>query len=478
LYHPAAGIVRVEPPDGENTFVLCEATWDKPFWRRLLATIGERGRLGGERGAIAGIRDAAFPQLADDLQAAPPVYSGERRNATALFDDELILKLYRRVTPGVNPDLEISRQLTERDQFAHVPRLAGSLEYRADSGQQTTIAVLHEFVPNVGDAWTWTLDELARYFEGVQSLAPDSARIDCDVDAGGQAASTSSTPSLPAARFDEAKLTAAMPLLDLVHHEPPPLAQQTIGGYLYWAELLGRRTGELHAALAGTDGGPAFAPEPFTRHYQRGLYQSCRSQARTTFDLLRTQSGRLDDESRRQAQQLLRTERTVDARFSRLRDQAVVARRIRCHGDFHLGRVLFTGKDFLFIGFEGPPERPVSERRLKASPLRDVAAMLRSFHYAAHAALRAQTPGLLVQHGAVPVERWAPFWTAWVSAVFLRSYLAEAQPARLVPTDRQQLETLLSCSLLEKAMSELRYELDNRPDWAIVPLDAILQLLD
>jgi maltose alpha-D-glucosyltransferase/alpha-amylase len=272
-------------------------------------------------------------------------------------------------------------------------------------------------------------------------------------------------------------MNVSAPLLDLVDREPPPLAQETIGGYLYWADLLGRRTGELHVALARTEGGPAFSPEPFTRLYQRGVYQSMRNEARAAIELLRARFSRLDEASQRQAQQLLDQQRAVLARFSELLDRSLVARRIRCHGDLHLGHVLFTGKDFVFIGFAGAPDRPVSERRIKVSPLRDVAGMLRSFHYAAHAALRRLSPGLLVQHGAVPIDRWAPFWTAWASAVFLRSYLAEAQPAGLVPVERSQLQTMLSCFLLGKALSQLRSELHSRPDWVNVPLEGILRLL-
>jgi maltose alpha-D-glucosyltransferase/alpha-amylase len=153
------------------------------------------------------------------------------------------------------------------------------------------------------------------------------------------------------------------------------------------------------------------------------------------------------------------------------------ARRIRCHGDLHLGQVLFTGKDFVIIDFEGEPERPVSERRIKASPLRDVAGMLRSFHYVAHAALRGQSAALFIHNSTMPTERWTTFWNAWVSATFLRHYLAAAQPGGFLPTDRPQLETLLTSYLLEKVLYEVRYELNNRPDWVNIPLEGILQLL-
>jgi maltose alpha-D-glucosyltransferase/alpha-amylase len=203
-----------------------------------------------------------------------------------------------------------------------------------------------------------------------------------------------------------------------------------------------------------------------------------RSQARSTMAVLRAQLPRLDEEVRHQAAKLLECEHSLSKSFSALTSGLIDARRIRCHGDLHLGQVLFTGKDFVIIDFEGEPERPVSERRIKASPLRDVAGMLRSFHYAAHSALRGSTSALLMQHSTVPLELWADYWTAWVSAAFLRSYFEAANPGGFLPQDQSQIETLLTVYLLEKAIYELRYEINNRPDWVRIPLEGISQYCD
>jgi maltose alpha-D-glucosyltransferase / alpha-amylase len=190
-------------------------------------------------------------------------------------------------------------------------------------------------------------------------------------------------------------------------------------------------------------------------------------------DLLRARRHRLNDEAQTQLDQMLECERSLYSKFGELTHELIAARRIRCHGDLHLGQVLYTGTDFVIIDFEGEPERPVSERRIKASPLRDVAGMLRSFHYAAHAALRGQSPSLIMQHAPLPIELWANYWSAWVSAEFLRGYLAAAQPGGFLPKDPKQLNTLLAAYLLEKAFYEVRYELNNRPDWVNIPLEAI-----
>jgi maltose alpha-D-glucosyltransferase/alpha-amylase len=471
LENPKAAIVKVKRPGDSSVELLCEASWDEQLWEHLLEMIKDRGRLRGLHGTLQGIRTSEAFEFDEQAHAGltPTVHGGEQSNTSATFDERFILKLFRRISPGINPDTEVGRQLTERE-FPHVPWFAGAIDYRNDSGKATSIAVLHQYVPNVGDTWTYTLDELARYFERVQSRTPQLAAVTSDGTWDVQTADADS-------ELSDQKLESPSKLLSLVADEPPQLAQETIGAYLHWAELMGKRIGELHVALSTADGGAAFSPEPFTRLYQRSLYQSMRGQARATFDLLRAQSGKLGEESRRQAEHVLERQRDVLAKFGELLEGLMPARRIRCHGDLHLGQVLFTGKDFVIIDFEGEPERPVSERRIKASPLRDVAGMLRSYHYASHAALRGQTPATLNLHSQLAAEQWAAYWYTWVSAAFLRTYLTEAEPGRFLPGDRAQLGTMLTAYLLEKALYEVRYELNNRPDWVNIPLEGILQLL-
>jgi maltose alpha-D-glucosyltransferase/alpha-amylase len=460
-HHPISGIMRVAVESNNRQFTLCEATWCEGLWPALLSTIANRQKLRGQHGLLIGVRTDAFERLAEGPVDSLPhsVHGGEQSNTSATFDERFMLKLFRRITPGINPDFEIGRALTETEPLPFVPQVAGALEYRPRSGQPMSIAVLHQFIPNVGDAWTYTLEELARYFERVQALDTASGGI-----LPGQGEKESPAPEL------ETRV-----LLELAGVEIPELAQETIGGYLYSAELLGRRTGELHVALANGDGA-AFQLEPFTRLYQRSLYQSMRSQARATLDLLRNRRSQLGGDAQRTAERLLQNERVLVSKFSDLLHELIDARRIRCHGDLHLGQILFTGKDFVIIDFEGEPERPVSERRIKASPLRDVAGMLRSFHYVAHAALRGKTSALIIAHAGSSIENWANFWSTWVSAAFLRSYLESASPGRFLPSNPQRLETLLSAYLLEKALYELRYELNNRPDWVNIPLEGILHL--
>jgi maltose alpha-D-glucosyltransferase/alpha-amylase len=189
--HPQAGILRVESPEHDRTLFLCEASWNEHFWQGLLALIARGGKLAGSKGALAGIRTAAFADLWEKqaLENSPLVHKGEQSNTSARFDERFILKLFRRLTPGVNPDLEIGRRLTEQANLEHVPKVAGAIEYRDAGDRQMTVGILHEFVPNVGDAWTFTLDELGRYFELVQSQTPEPALVD-------SAAAANSTTSI------------------------------------------------------------------------------------------------------------------------------------------------------------------------------------------------------------------------------------------------------------------------------------------
>jgi maltose alpha-D-glucosyltransferase / alpha-amylase len=438
--------------EGEDA-VLCEALWDKNFCNALLAAITRRRRFKGEGGELRALPTRVFRQLYDQSGGNLPasLMQAEQSNTSIRYGNTFILKLFRRVALGVNPDLEIGRFLTEKAAFTHVPRVAGALEYRQNHGEPMTVAILHSFVPNQGDAWKYTLDILDQYFE----LALTHREVQ--------------QPPVP-----------QEPLVTLSEAALPSLAQETIGSYLASAQLLGQRTAELHLALASDATDPHFAPEPFSTLYQRSIYQTMRSHAARSFPLLRRRLRELPQTVRSDAQQVLEREEDVLKRFQAILGRKITAMRIRCHGDYHLGQVLYTGKDFIIIDFEGEPARPLSERRIKRSPLRDVAGMLRSFHYAAYAALFDQeAEGVYASHpeALAALEPWARFWSQWVSAVFLKTYREAASQASFLPRTREELQILLDAYLLEKAAYELGYELNSRPDWVRIPLRGILQLL-
>ncbi|MGH8057651.1 MAG: phosphotransferase, partial [Candidatus Entotheonellia bacterium] len=304
-------------------------------------------------------------------------------------------------------------------------------------------------VPNEGDAWTYTLDALGHYFERVLARPAEvlAAPLPCT------------------------------PLLAQIEQDLPPPVSDFVATYLEDAYLLGQRTAECHVALASEPDDPNFAPEPFTDFYRRGLYHAMLSLADEAFQLLRRRLLDLPEALQEDARRALELEPEARRRFRSIRDRKITAMRIRCHGDYHLGQVLHTGKDFVIIDFEGEPARPLSERRIKRSPLRDVAGMLRSFHYASYAALLGHVAGVR-QEDLASSEPLVRFWYLWVSVAFLKAYLAVARPANLLPQGLEELQVLLDAHLLEKAVYELSYELNNRPDWVGIPLRGILQLLE
>ena len=245
------------------------------------------------------------------------------------------------------------------------------------------------------------------------------------------------------------------------------MAQELIGGYLESAERLGRRTGELHLALASDSSDTAFAPEPFTEADLSAISVNAASEAQRAFDALEAQASLAPDLIARR-QEIVDRIRTAPAlEFS--------TSKIRIHGDYHLGQVLWTEGDFYILDFEGEPAKPIGLRRTKQSPLKDVAGMMRSFSYAAHAGLFAFTAARpdAFDH----FLRWAQVWETWTTAAFLRGYFGSIDYAGFVPGNETQRDELLSLFVLEKALYELNYELNNRPEWLRIPVLSIQRLL-
>ena len=451
-YHPGSVVALLRTGDGDRALV--DATWEPAFGKALLAAIARRRRAKGATGTLSATHETSFGglRLGGARVPTPSVMSAEQSNSSLLFGNRGVLKLFRRPEEGVNPDLEIGRFLTSEARFEHVPPVAGAVEFRRGrSTDPMTIAVLQQFVPSEGDAWTFTLDALGGFFEEAASRRDDGLPEEV-----------------------ERLLPGRPTLLEMSGAEPPELARETIGPYLGAVSLLGRRTAELHLALcSGRPENRAFAPEPFTTLYQRSMYQSMRTLALRTFRLLRRTPG-LDDPL---LARVLDLESSVVARFEELLRTKIAAVRTRIHGDYHLGQVLWTGRDFVIIDFEGEPAVPLGERRIKRSPFRDVAGMLRSFHYAAHTALAQDAPTISPTGEPGPLEPWAEFWYRWVSAVYLGSYLDTAGEAQFVPRESRQLEVVLDTELLNKAVYELRYEANMRPDWIRIPARGILDLL-
>jgi maltose alpha-D-glucosyltransferase/alpha-amylase len=289
------------------------------------------------------------------------------------------------------------------------------------------------------------MDALRRYFEGVPTLRPHET-------SAAEAYSWVTSPSV----------------------ELPTHVAEAIGAYLSTAEVLGRRTGELHVALASGDDDSTFGSESYPRDDLQRAAATMRSHADEQLRLLELALATMDAKKQRLARELLDDGDELLHRLDALSDVHGEVTRIRCHGDYHLGQVLVTEGDVVILDFEGEPARPLEERRQKTSPLRDVAGMLRSFSYAALIGLETAT-----QTRPEDVDRlapWASLWETWVSAIFLRAYVTAVSNRGLLPSDWNDTDTVLRAFMVDKALYELGYELNNRPEWAHIPLTGLLQL--
>ncbi len=411
-------------PDGEP--LVHDVLTEEAVRAALLEMIAGGKELATHAGRVRSFPTTAFAELRGRPDEARPAVLAPPTSSNSLikYGRRLLLKVFRRLEPGINPDLEIGRFLTEKSRFDRIPRAAGGVEYLRPGSPPMTLAILQELVAHQADGWAYTLEELGLYFERASASreGPDAAT-----------------------------------------------AGEVVGDYRRAAAALGRRTAELHLALADGRGDPAFTPEPLTPADLDAVTADSRGQVRKAIAALRGAK----PENRRQEIENLLESLTLDR--SAPDESAIAFGKIRCHGDYHLGQVLRTGDDFVLLDFEGEPTRTIDERRRKQSPLKDVAGMLRSFDYAANAGLFAFTRDR--PDDFARLAPWAESWRRLVSESFLREYRETAGKAAFFPRKPSHYSALLGAFVLNKALYELVYELNNRPDWVRIPLEGVRALL-
>lgn len=442
--------LKAQIKDREQTGILYDALWSPDFSRTLLSAIGQGGRFTGETGTLIASPTEAYRDLINgEASLEPEVLKGEQSNTSVAYGDRGLLKVYRRVENGINPDLEIGRILTTMN-FPHSPPLAGSLEYVRANDETVTVAILQGFVHNQGDAWKYTLE------------AFDQFLVRCRAQLTGR----------------DHELTPAGTPTEMAQTDVPALVRELIGPYLDSAARIGQRTAELHVALAHVHDNPDFIPEPFSLEYRRSRYDSMCRLASQTCSLLKGRVNGLPSELEQEARLVVHDEPRIQDRFRAFLELETRALRIRCHGDYHLGQVLWTGQDFLISDFEGEPARPLSERRMKHTPIMDVASMLRSFYYVPYAALSRQQSNFLAEGVGGRLDPWIRFWYGWVSVVFLKAYLGIAEQASFWPGSQAEFQVLLDAHLLEKVVYEISYELNHRPGWVRIPVRGLREILE
>jgi maltose alpha-D-glucosyltransferase/alpha-amylase len=391
---------------------------------------------------------SAFAQArgTDALPATPA--GAEQSNTSIVYGSRLILKLFRRLEAGVNPDFEIGRYLTERARFARVPAVAGALEYAAPGQAPATVGMLQRLVTSQGNGWDHAIQEVGLYYERSTQALRRGSVLDVDPSA----------------------------ILELAARPTPPEVCDAIGGFIDSAATLGKRTAELHRALAEAREDAAFAPAMLSRTDLKQLASAMEAHGRVVLDVLASRVGTLPDATARNAEKVLGERERLLFRFRALEDLDTRVAKIRIHGDYHLGQVLWVENDFVILDFEGEPTRPLSERRALQLALKDVGGMLRSYDYAAYVGLLAHTHDRPADHDRL--EPWARAWARWTATAFLGSYLTAAAGDVFLPEDPAGLLHLLEAFVLDKALYELQYELNNRPEWVHIPLWGMLPLVE
>lgn len=397
------------------------------FQRLLLEQLIAGGTLNLQRGHIV------FTPQAELCHTPPPLaeirlVTAEQSNTSIIYDRQAILKCFRRVVAGINPDVEVS-QFLSRVGFQFTPAMLGSIAYVTDAGVEHSLGMLQAFVANQGDAWEHTLQQLDSF---LAAAPPQPELADTAIEA--------QTRQLASSQLDELR-------------------------------QLGRLTGELHLALASDAQDPDFAPRQVTVEQITAWQASIRRQADDILHTLAQRQAELPSEQQHDVAALLAAREQIERRIDsldQLADTGVVVTRF--HGDYHLGQVLASERGFLILDFEGEPLRSLAERRAHSSPLKDVAGMLRSLSYAAQTGLR-------TANADPQLEPWVAAWERSARDAFLDGYCGVAQGAAFVPRPSELMQSALAAFELEKALYELNYELNNRPDWLPIPLRGIQRAL-
>ena len=414
---------------GPRTGLLYGAAGSSDFAVALIDGMRDGREISTERGTLVFSKTSAFdPEIPYEAGEVRRL-SAEQSNTSIAIGSKMMLKLLRRLQPGTHPEVEVGRFLTEVAHFTNTPALLGTLEHVAEDGTRTALAVLQGYVLNQGDAWTVMLEGLRRDFETVV-LAPESEA---------------------------------------------PQPEEAFSAHLRWADLLGRRTAELHRALATDSDDAAFQPEAFGADDLAVMGRDARLQAERAFAGMKNVVERGLD--RPNVAELHGRRSEVEALIAALTQGTPRgAHKTRIHGDYHLGQVLVSEGDLIIVDFEGEPSRPADERRAKSTPLRDVAGMLRSFAYGAETVIREIASRFADSEGRG--RSAAVAWLGMINEAFLAGYTDAVRESPAAVTDPATQDNLLRLSLLIKALYEIDYEANNRPDWIEIPARGVLNILN
>ncbi len=393
---------------------------------------------------------SANKTLIESLEQEPrsELVSTEKRQTIITYDNQLILKLYRRLEQTFNPDVETIKFLSTKTGFEKISKYAGAIKFNQKGGKPYFFGMIQEIIENQGEVWSHVKDSLDRYFERVLTSNKD----------------------LEIERLENH-------ITEPLGYEEFPESIKELTGIILPERIyqLGEFTAELHDSLSQHSSDKDFDKEESSLHYQRSLYSGLQTLTRTSLEKLKSKIKELPEDTAKQAREVIGLKNEILSCFRDIYDHKIPVMKIRTHGDYHLRQILWTGREYIMNSFEGDPSKSFSERRIRRSAMRDLAAMIRSLHYAAYSNIL--SPEYEQQRKEGNLEEWAETWHYYISRLYIKGYFDKAGKKDYVPKKHEDFKILMHTFLLEKALTELNYEIDNRPEWIIIPLRGIKEIL-
>jgi len=428
-----------------NRGVFYENLNNQKFHKLIFNIIAGRTKIKGKFGSLVCEKSSTLKKMnrEKDTVFSSRVLHNQGLNPSILYDNKYLLKFYRLSEEGLNPDIQITRFLSEKSGFINSPEYYGSLIYEDENREYLSLGLIERYIACEDTAWTFTLDSLGRFYENILLKKPKEG-----------------IPPPP------------LPETDITISSIPSIIIESIGiFYLDMISLLAQRTAEFHLALLNLKDNPGFELEPYSKLYQRSIYQSFHSQTNWTISILENNQTLFSPEFENLIKDILASKSFLLSKLRRITDHKISTIKMRIHGDYHLGQVLFTGKDFVIHNFEGDLTRSMSERRLKYCPLRDVGAMIWSLCSAVQTALI--NDASLRPEDVQILEPWAEIFFFYIERIFLTAYLRIVQEVPFIPPSQSDLTTLLNTFIIERAMNNLQKDLICHPDNSIPILRGI-----
>lgn len=442
-------------PENPEKSVLCvlgkgflvDAVYVQEFRDGLFTAISQNTQVQSAGFSLVFEQGDAFEQI-DIKKCGSRVLNADQSNTSLFFGEHFFFKFYRKLFRLTNPELEVVRFLSEHTNFTQIPRYAACMTLYKVGASEITLGMMQQKVASEGDAWGLFQEQLTRFIEQgglekLQAVPRDLSYLQLE-------------------QLEKHHVLAT----NVLHTSD-----------VRWISLLGERTADMHNALASKADVPAFAPVPFDAEYKAWLSIHFDKLLEKRQQLLGDVQQHLSEEAQPLAAQFKEQIDLIREHFEHIQQLSPVSMRTRIHGDYHLGQVLYNQNDYIILDFEGEPESSISDRKIKHSPLKDVAGMLRSFHYAAYVALYFGPKATAIKQKYPHAEQLAETWFQLVASVYLQAYFTHIDRQKLGFNAATEVEALLRLHLLEKAVYEFGYELNGRPDWAIIPLKGIQQIL-